>query len=162
MEFNGLPLHPLVIHAVVVFAPLAAVTAIAYAVRPGWRWALRWPLVAMTVIAAGAAVIAALSGQNLAETRGLDALPAVRTHQERGELLRNILLGFTVVVGLAAWRLGGPSGLKSGRGERPTGDGGRTGVVEIVVMGLLVVGAVAVGVAVFLAGDSGSRAVWEL
>ena len=86
----------------------------------------------------------------------------MRTHQERGELLRNILLGFTVVVGLAAWRLGGPSGLKSGRGERPVGGGGRTGVVEIVVMGLLVIGAVAVGVAVFLAGDSGSRAVWEL
>ena len=112
----------------------------------------------MTVIAVGAAVVAALSGENLAETRGLDALPAVRTHQERGELLRNILLGFTVVVGLAAWRLGGPSGLKSGRGERRTGGPGTTGgtgttaVVELVLMGLLVVGAVAVGVAVFLAG----------
>ena len=162
MEFNGLPLHPLVIHAVVVFAPLSAVTAIAYAVRPQWRWALRWPLVAMTIIAAGAAVLAAVSGGNLAESRGLDALPAVRTHQQRGQLLRNILLGFTVVVALAAWRLGGPSGLKSGRGERPTGGTGTTAVAELVLMGLLVVGAVAVGVAVFLAGDSGSRAVWEL
>ena len=71
------------------------------------------------LIAAGAAVVAALSGDDLAETRGLDALPEVQTHQERGVLLRNILLGFTVVVGLGAWRLGGPSGLKSGRGERP-------------------------------------------
>ena len=35
-------------------------------------------------------------------------------------------------------------------------------LVEIVVLGLLVVGALAVAVGVFLAGDSGSRAVWEL
>ena len=161
MEFNGLPLHPLVVHAVVVFSPLAALGGILYAVRPQWRWALRWPLVAVTLIAAGAAVLAVFAGKDLAETRGLDALPAVRTHEERGELLRNILLGFTVVVALGAWRLGGPSGLKSGRGERPTGEG-NTRIVEIVLMGLLVVGSVAVGVAVFLAGDSGSRAVWEL
>ncbi len=158
MELNGLPLHPLVVHAVVVFAPLAALGGLLFAVRPQWRWALRWPLVVVTLIAVGAAVVAALSGENLAETRGLDALPEVQTHQERGKLLRNILLGFTVVVGLGAWRLGGPSALKSGRGERAA----TTGVVEIVVMGLLVLGAVAVGVAVFLAGDSGSRAVWGL
>ena len=158
MEINGLPLHPLVVHAVVVFAPLAALFGIVYAVRPQWRWALRWPLVVVTLIAVGTAVVAVLAGQDLAETRGLDALEAVRTHEERGKLLRNILLGFTVVVGLAAWRLGGPSGLKSGRGERAA----TPAWCEIVVMGLLVVGAVAVGVAVFLAGDSGSRAVWEL
>jgi hypothetical protein len=160
MEFNGLPLHPLVIHAVVVFAPLAALCGLLYAVRPQWRWALRWPLVVLTLVAAGAAVVAALSGQDLAQSRGLDALPEVRTHEERGRLLRNILLGFTVVAGLAAWRLGGPSGLRSGRGERSSG--ATTGVVEIVLMGLLVVGSVAVGVAVLLAGDSGSRAVWGL
>ena len=44
MEINGVPLHPLVVHAVVVFAPLAALFGIAYAVLPNWRWALRWPL----------------------------------------------------------------------------------------------------------------------
>ena len=158
MEFNGLPLHPLVVHAVVVFAPLAALGALVYAVRPQWRWALRWPLVVVTLIAVGAAVVAVLSGENLAESRGFDALPEVRTHQERGMLLRNILLGFTVVVGLSAWRLGGPSGLKSGRGERTT----TTGVAEMVLTGLLVIGAIAVAVMVFLTGDSGSRAVWEL
>ena len=116
----------------------------------------------MTVIAAGAAVLAALSGENLAESRGLDALPAVRTHEERGELLRNILLGFTVVVALAAWRWADRAGSSPAVESARWVVRGKTGVVEIVVLGLLVVGAVAVGVAVFLAGDSGSRAVWEL
>ncbi|GAA2124257.1 DUF2231 domain-containing protein [Nocardioides bigeumensis] len=157
MEFNGLPLHPLVVHAVVVFAPLAAISAIAYAVMPRWRWALRWPMVATTLVATLAAVVAVLAGDALLESRPeLEAL--VKTHEERGELLRTFLLGFAVVVGLGAWRLGGPSGLKSGKGERPSSGG----LVEILLMGLLVVGAVAVAVAVFLAGDSGSRAVWEL
>ena len=156
MVFNGLPLHPLVVHAVVVFAPLAALFGVVYAAMPHWRWAVRWPLVAVTVVAVVTAVVAALSGEDLATGRGLDALPAVQEHQDRGELLRNILLGFTVVVGLAAWRLGGPSGLQSGKGERPCPGG----PLHLVVLGLLMVGSVAVGVGVFLAGDSGSRAVW--
>ena len=156
MEFNGIPLHPLVVHAVVVFAPLSALAGILYAVRPRWRWALRWPLLAATLIAVVNAVVATMSGQDLAETRGLDALPAVQTHEERGELLRNVLLAYTVVVGLASWRLGGPSGLKSGRFERPEPGG----VVSVLTIGLLVVGAIAVGVMAFLAGDSGARAVW--
>ena len=34
---NGLPVHPLVVHAVVVLLPLAALGTIALAVRPAWR-----------------------------------------------------------------------------------------------------------------------------
>ena len=34
MELNGLPLHPLIIHVVVVFAPLAALGGILYALVP--------------------------------------------------------------------------------------------------------------------------------
>jgi len=34
---NGLPLHPLLVHAVVVLLPLAAVGSIIIAVVPKWR-----------------------------------------------------------------------------------------------------------------------------
>ena len=34
---NGLPVHPLVVHAVVVLLPLATLGLIAIAVRPAWR-----------------------------------------------------------------------------------------------------------------------------
>ena len=156
MEFNGIPLHPLVVHAVVVFAPLSALAGILYAALPRWRWAVRWPLVVVTLIAVVTAVVATLSGVDLASSRGLDALAAVQEHQDRGELLRNALLTYTVLVGLAAWRLGGPSGLISGKGERPAGGG----VLTLATTGLLVVGALVVGATVFLAGDSGARAVW--
>ncbi len=49
MEFNGLPLHPLIVHVVVVFAPLAGIGGILYAAVPRWRWRLRWPLLAGAV-----------------------------------------------------------------------------------------------------------------
>ena len=158
MEFNGLPLHPLVVHAVVVFAPLSAGLAVAYAARARWRWALRWPLVACTLIALVTAFVAVLAGQDLAESRGLGALPAVQDHADRGELLRNVLVGFAVVVGLAAWRLGGPSALTSGRGAREE----KGGAIDVATAGVVVLAAVAVGVVAFLAGDSGARAVWEV
>jgi len=156
MSIGGLPLHPLVIHAVVVFAPLAALAGLAYAFLPRWRWLLRWPLVVMTLIAVVSAYVATLSGADLAESRGLDQLPAVQTHEERGELARNLLIAFTVVVGLSVWRLGGPSALTSRRGERPQ----QGGTLDLGLSALLALGAVAVLVAVVLAGDSGARAVW--
>jgi len=62
MELNGVPLHPLVVHAVVVLAPLAALTGLVYVVVPKWRWLLRWPLVVLAVAAAGASVLAAREG----------------------------------------------------------------------------------------------------
>ena len=43
MEFHGIPLHPLVVHAAVVFTPLAALSALGFALVERWRGYLRWP-----------------------------------------------------------------------------------------------------------------------
>jgi hypothetical protein len=156
MTFNGLPLHPLIVHVVVVFAPLAGVGGILYAVRPAWRWWLRWPFVASAVIAAVAGVLAAQSGYSLEHARQLQQLATVRTHQHRGSILRWLMLAFLVPTGLAAALLGGESQVVSGWGART----GRTGVVAVAVQVLLVVSAIILLVWVFLTGDSGARAIW--
>jgi uncharacterized membrane protein len=156
MTFNGLPLHPLIVHVVVVFAPLAGLGAIGYAVMPRWRWWLRWPLVASAVIAAGAGVLAAYSGYSLEHARQLQQLASVRTHQHRGSILRWMLLAFLVPTGLGAWLLGGPSAMTSGWGAHE----GRSGAMAVCIQALLVVSAVVVLVWVFLTGDSGARAIW--
>jgi uncharacterized membrane protein len=155
MTFNGLPLHPLIVHVVVVFAPLAGIGAIVYAVMPRWRWWLRWPLVAAAVISAVAGVIAVQSGHSLLNSRP-DLRPLVQTHQHRGKLLELVMIAFLVPVGLSAWLLGGPSALVSGGGARQP----VARVVGIGLQVLLLVGAVAVLVMVFLTGDSGARAIW--
>ncbi len=149
-----MPLHPLVVHAVVVLGPLAALTGLAYAAVPRWRWLLRWPLVVLAAVTAGTAVVAVLAGEDLLSSRP-ELAPIVEEHQDRGELLRNLALGYVLVSAYAAWALGGVSALASGRGARES-----RGALGTVAVALLAVAAVGLLVMVFLAGDSGARAVW--
>jgi hypothetical protein len=154
MEIAGLPLHPLVVHGAVVLSPLAALVALAYAGVPGWRWLLRWPLVAGALVAAGACVAAYLSGNALLDQRP-ELGPLVEVHQDRGAILMWLSLTFVVDAALAAWALGGPSPLTSGRGAQES-----RGAVGVVAVGLLAGGAVAMVVMTVLTGDAGARAVW--
>jgi uncharacterized membrane protein len=154
MEFNGLPLHPLVVHLVVVLGPLAALAGLAYAFVPAWRWLLRWPLVALAVLTAVASVLAVAAGESLLEARPQLA-PLVEDHQEWGELLRIAALAYVGAVALGAWALGGPSALASGRGARETNP-----VFGVPAVVIVAVASVTLAALVFLAGDSGSRAVW--
>ena len=155
MTFAALPLHPLVVHAAVVFTPLAVLLALGFALRPRWRYLLRWPLAVSTAISLVTVWVSRLSGDSL-----LDAKPELRqllhTHEERAELLSLLMIAFTVVVAVVVWGLGGESGLASGAGARET----RVAVLDKTVPALLVVAAVLVLVWVVLTGDAGSRAVW--
>jgi uncharacterized membrane protein len=58
----GLPLHPLVIHAVVVFVPLLVLAGIAYALVPRLRSRIGWVAVLLALVAVGATLLAKLSG----------------------------------------------------------------------------------------------------
>jgi uncharacterized membrane protein len=154
MEINGLPLHPLVVHLVVVLAPVAALTGLVYVFVPAWRWLLRWPLVVLAVLTAVASLVAVWAGESLLEARPQLA-PLVEDHQDWGELLRIASLAYVGVAAMGAWALGGPSALASGRGARESNP-----VLGVPAIVLVAVGAVTLAVLVFLAGDSGSRAVW--
>ena len=68
---NGLPLHPLIVHAVVVFVPLGALSAIGFALVPRWRWLLRWPTLLIALAAVVLTRIAVLSGTRLKTDRKL-------------------------------------------------------------------------------------------
>ncbi len=85
MEINGLPLHPLVVHAAVIFGPLAALAALAYLV-PRWRDVMRWPMVIMAVVGVGAIVAAYFTGNDFLDNRPeLGQLPQVQKHEDLGE-----------------------------------------------------------------------------
>lgn len=169
----GLPVHVLVVHAVVVLGPVAGLTAVAYALRPTWRRALRVPLATVAVLAAIAATVAAQSGAELQERLvrlgvGGSTLEAITLHAERGELARNTALVAAVVVLVATlWllppdRAGEPHAARQpdAAGEPgASGPGGRT--ARTVVAVLLAAAGVAVVVTTMLAGHSGSSAVWS-
>lgn len=142
MEINGLPLHPLVVHAAVIFGPLAAVAALAYLV-PRWRDRLRWPMAILTVVGVSAVVAAYYTGGDFLDGKPeLRQLPAVQKHEDLGDLALYSALAFGVVALVSAW-------LHS-----------RTGAVRVVLNVLLAIAAVALLVAVIRSGDSGARAVW--
>lgn len=157
MEFNGLPLHPLIIHVVVVFAPLAGIGGILYAAVPRWRWWLRWPLVACALVAAVAGILAVKSGEDLETQRHLQTLPELATHSARGRFLRWVLLAFLVPTALSAWLLGGPTPVASGKGGQETRGGALVGVG---LAAILLLGSLVVLYCVFITGDSGARSVW--
>jgi len=143
MEISGLPLHPLVVHAAVVFTPLAALTALGYSLLTRWRERLRWPMLALAVVATLAVVTAFLSGKSFLDSNpALGQKPIVGTHEQRGELLLWLTLGFGVVAVVAGWLHA------------------RSGPVQVTLRVVLAVASAAVLVQVVLTGDAGSRAVW--
>jgi uncharacterized membrane protein len=144
MEINGLPLHPLVVHAAVVFGPLAALSALAYVALPGWRDRLRWPMVVMAVLGAGAIVAAYFTGISFYNSRpDLHQLPSLATHKSRGRILFWVTLPFGVVAAVTGVLLHD-----------------RTGAARLVPNVVLAVTALVVLVLVVLTADAGARSVW--
>ncbi|WP_134768641.1 DUF2231 domain-containing protein [Nocardioides sp. 1609] len=146
MEINGLPLHPLVVHAAVVFGPLAALSALAYLV-PAWRDRLRWPTVVLVLLAFVSIWAAFLSGESFRDDPRFDAaagvfLERLEHHEEVAETLRLVITGFTVVTLAAAF-------LHE-----------RKGPLRILLGVLVAAGAIGTIVYVVMTGDAGSQAVY--
>jgi len=59
----GLPAHPLMVHAPVVFMPLALLLALVFAVRPSWRGVSGLLLLATAIVTFVTSIAAKLSGE---------------------------------------------------------------------------------------------------
>jgi hypothetical protein len=143
---NGLPAHPLIVHAGVVFTPLAVVGALAYLV-PRWRDWLRWPLLGVSVLAALSMLAAAYTGGNYRDSEASfhqGALGAqLDKHATYAGILTWVVCAFAVVVlGTTVW-------LHHRVGTLRTAAGGLIGVLAVVSL-----------VYVFLTGEAGARAVY--
>ncbi len=154
MEINGVPLHPLVVHAAVVLVPLASLAVFAL-LLPRWRWLARWPALLLAVGAAVTVQVAKLTGQDLKKTRGLDS-PLIRNHEQWGGRLLLAMWVLAALTVLAFWALPHVTRL-SGGSDRA----GHVAALEKPLLVVLAVAAVAVLVLVVLTGDAGARAVWS-
>lgn len=138
----GLPLHPLVVHAVVVLLPLVALGVIGLVVVPNWRPRFAVPLLGLLVVGASSAVVAMLAGDALAERIGTPG-----THRVWG-----IALGFTSIAYLALaggwlWWVRRADEERS-RAREATGWAAAALSLAVLVLTLL-------------AGHSGASAVWS-
>jgi hypothetical protein len=170
-EIGDLPVHPLVVHAAVVLIPLTALVAVLFLV-PRFRAALRWPMVLLAAAALASTYGAVLSGRNFEETQvpegaeGTELADVIDRHQELANQLLYIVIGFVIVVWIAAYviRPIGETGPFPREGDDDIGEEGVTrldGAARIVVALLVIVGAVAAGVQTYRTGEQGSKAVWN-
>jgi hypothetical protein len=148
-EIAGLPIHPLAVHAAVVFVPLLALVAGAYALVPKLRGRLTWAAVTLAVIAPASAVVTVLSGDSFQQRRGLPLEGALADHRTLGLVTMTVTLVLAAVTLVLVWvrRLG------SGSGTARWTD--RTLTV------LLVVAAAVALFSIVRSGDTGARMVWE-
>ena len=159
MEINGIPLHPLVVHAVVVFVPLAAVAGILFAALPRWRWLLRWPTLVLALASVVLVRVAVVTGTSLKNQRQFAGPLADRiaTHQAWGHRLEWSVWVFVPVAVLAFWVLPHVTPLV-GRRDRMSPRPSLVGVATV----LLPLAAVVVLALAVITGDAGARAVWKI
>ena len=144
----GVPLHPLVVHAVVVLLPLAALGVFVLAVVPAWRRTFSGFVVIVALLGTAVVPVATQSGKNLRETVGSTA--TVQRHADLGDRVIWFALGL-LAAAVALWWLA--------RRERAHDPVGRGPSLAVSVASALV--ALAVVVQVVLVGHSGSEAVWS-
>ena len=137
---DGLPVHALVVHAVVVLLPLAVLGTAAIAARPRWRRPYGPLVLAVTAVGTALIPVATQSGRKLATHVGMPA-----EHQRLGDQL--IWFALPLLVLLVALVL-----LDRRTASRPA---------TTVVAGLSVLAAVATGVQVYRVGAAGAHAVWD-
>lgn len=151
-QVNGLPVHALVLHAAVVFVPLLALGAIAYALVERWRTKIGWAVLLLAVTAPITALVAMLSGDELHERlleQGLKGRGAEVINDHLGFGTRtfwfSLALGvITLVLVLAAQRRPGSLPRVAGLG------------LAVVTVALAAI----TGYYVYRTGDSGATAVW--
>jgi hypothetical protein len=143
----GVPLHPLVNHAVIVLVPLAVLGTLVITAVPRWRTAYGWLVVALSAVAFASVPLATRSGRNLEESLELGGpvLEKVQEHQEMGDRLI-WAVGAMLVLDVAVMLMH--------RAGRPAG---QTALVAVLAS---IAGLVSL-VVVVLTGHMGAEAVWN-
>jgi hypothetical protein len=164
LTVGGIPAHPLVVHAVVVLLPLAAVGTLLVVARPVWRSQLGVWVLLLALAGVAAVPVATQTGEQLQRAIGGGG-ELVEIHEHRAEtllvpaLIFLVLLAATILTGRraeAAARVGGP-----GAAHATISDTSTLQRISLIT-GILaaVAGLVVTGLVVWI-GHAGSTAAWS-
>ncbi|MDT5339844.1 MAG: hypothetical protein QOD90_5349 [Mycobacterium sp.] len=145
---NGLPAHALLVHFIVILAPLTAILAILCAVWPAARQRLVWLVLGLAIITVALTPLTTDAGEWLEHRVGRS--PLLQSHARLGDTMVYFAISMLVaavllvVIHLRETR---------GRSVKPIA----TRIVAVVVIVL----SVATAVQVYRIGDSGAVATWS-
>jgi hypothetical protein len=161
-SFAGLPLHVLLVHAMLVLTPLVCLALIVASAWPAARRVLWIPVLVAAVVLLPLGLVTIEAGKWL-QARVPEA-PLIQAHTAKGEdivpwliaiLVVAVLVSAWAVIELVARRRAGQDGVP----ERPS-RGVRIAVGVVLTLASLAVAAGTTWTIVQI-GESGSRAVWE-
>ena len=165
-EFLGIPAHPLLVHAAVVFVPLQVLAAIAYAAVPFTRRYVWWAALGLAVIAPICAWAAKLSGQAFRDrlirhgAKDPKFLGDIDTHMSFGNMTAYFATALGVLLLILVLVLAkppnGPAAIRASGGSA-----GGSAIVQLLAAVVVVVVAVIAGYYVFRTGDTGAHIVWS-
>lgn len=147
-SIGGIPLHPLVVHAVVVLIPLAALGVMAIALVPKWRGRFGVLVVGVAAFATVMVPVATSSGEQLQESRPDSEL--IDKHAELGNAALYSAIPL-LILAVALWWLG----------RRADRDAPVPRWLNWLVPALAIGVAVVAIVQMVLIGHSGAKAVWS-
>jgi uncharacterized membrane protein len=159
---DGLPLHPLVVHATVVLVPLAVLGALAVVLLPAARRRYGSLVVVTAVAATVCTVLAEQSGEALEHTMPRNL--AIEAHAAAGDYLKlwmAPLMIATAVFVLMHRRADRTARLEASGTTSALALAGRQRVLAIGVAVVTVVLALGTAAVVFQTGDLGAQAVWR-
>ena len=147
-DLNGLPLHPLIVHATVVLVPMAALLVLVSALVPRFRrWSGPLPLIA-SVIGLVLVPLSTSTGETLERHVSHSAL--LEKHTQLADGLLPWMIALTVVAAAlyaVHWR-----GTRGGSVMR---------ALSVVVTLLVIVASTGTAVQVVRIGHSGAKAAWS-
>ncbi|TPG32685.1 DUF2231 domain-containing protein [Mycolicibacterium hodleri] len=144
---NGLPAHALLVHFIVILAPLTALLAILCAVWPAARKRLVWLVLGLAAITAVLTPLTTDAGEWLEERVGRSAL--LHEHTELGDTMVYFSIALLVAAALLAF-----IHVREVRGKsvKP--------VASWILAAVVIVVSIATSVQVYRIGDSGAAATW--
>jgi hypothetical protein len=145
--FNGLPAHVLLVHFIVVLAPLTAILAIVSALWPAARQRLVWLVLTLAVITTLLTPLTTDAGEWLEKVKGRS--PLLHAHTELGDTMLYFAIALTAGAALLAF-----VHLREARGKsvKP--------LAQWLIAVVVIIASVATTVQVYRIGDSGAKATW--
>jgi hypothetical protein len=152
---NGLPLHVLLVHLVVILVPVTALCVILAAVWPAARRRLGFVLALMGLVVIGLIPLTMQAGQWLKDR--VVSTPLIQAHAALGNSLWpwSLSLGILAIISWL-WYL---AIARRGRDRSPN-RGVRRAVAVVIALAAVGVGTIATYETVQV-GESGSRAIWH-